>query len=260
MTDPLLRKSAITDTADVVDGELALSRVKQYASQHLPDTSNMLNRSFSTSHEAPGDSSSNGRYREDSSVVDGVSQVTSSGHNHVDPQGIRNSFSVAAVSVVPKIRINQESSDAGSTLRDEGSFRRTDVGKLLVRMKALGHRRSSSAPIKQPSHMSPSVGVSSGDLLRSHLGSNDEEEPLGSRRNPSVNSLHLVILFFSTLFFLCSLFFYSLYLFSSSSLLPSILFSVLFFALLFFSAVLFSSIYSFPSVNGYFKCFYFCLE
>ena len=74
----------------------------------------------------------------------------------------------------------------------DAGIKQFDYGKFLVRMKSLGHRRSSSAPIKS-SHRPTPFMVMAGGMIKSEQG-NSVEEPLAVQEIPLVSAFSSVLL------------------------------------------------------------------
>ena len=169
-TDPLHRKSPTTMFRDdETDGVVAADSVTPLSA------SQSFRSSFNTSLDESSTSLLNdpkGRHRIGSAVTS--ADFIAIG-NHVNVRVPSPGNSKVGVADVPKITIGQKSVDDGSRLEENGSAR-TEVGRLLVQMKRLGHRRSSSAPIKRQ----PRLGLSMPSGLLGSQG-NCNQEPVRPR-------------------------------------------------------------------------------
>jgi len=166
-TDPLHRKSPTEmSRGDDVDGKVAGDSVALWSASQSSQSSFNTSLNESSLHN---DLSLRRRHRIGSAATNTDFAATA---NHLNARVQSPQSSKVDEADVPKIVIGQESVDDGSRQRNDSSAR-TEVRRLLLQMKRLGHRRSSSAPIKRPSRLGLSVPSS---LVGSLV--NSEQEPV----------------------------------------------------------------------------------
>lgn len=124
-------------------------------------------------------------------VTDSFSHVT--GKSHLFISGVSRSHSMGK-SALPEIKVREVSPSTSNqpSTGDRGGVEQTDSGNWMVRMKALGHRRSSSAPTKRPYCRTPCVGMAESATI-SQLRKNSEDVPLTAPKTPHVRLMLRIV-------------------------------------------------------------------